>query len=416
MAESCDRIVANLRASGVTIDLLHFARHLHAPRIETRQGGRHIAFPLGDDPEHGLNGVWNLLEADPLSAEYTHVVAFGGVMPLLAGPLFAAWLGAALVTLFRGNDFDTGIFSSRRSDIVRFAIECSACVCAVSREKERRIAALYPDVRTVWIPNGIDGAEWEALPSDRARADAWRAEHVEPGRRVLGMIGQIKLKKGGPFLIDALLTSGHADRFHLLFVGDVDAATSTMLATHRDALHVTHHPFADRYELVARYLACDIVVIPSFYDGLPNVLLESAALAVPFIASTAGGMGDLLQDGRHGYLFHPGDSHGFRAAIARAASASREELRAMGEACAALVHTEYTATRETAAYHDLLASIHPPASGAPASDAPASGAPASGAAASGALASGAPASGVPASGAAAGSDVRKPSLIPIGDE
>ena len=62
-----------------------------------------------------------------------------------------------------------------------------------------------------WIPNGIDRSDWELAPSDRARARAWRAETLTDGRRVLGLFGQLKAKKGGVFLLDALLRSGVAD-------------------------------------------------------------------------------------------------------------------------------------------------------------------------------------------------------------
>jgi glycogen(starch) synthase len=358
MAQSCDRIVHNLRRAGVTVDLLHFTRHLSDPRIETKLGGRYIAFPLGDDPAHGLNCAWNLLEREMV--RYTHVVAFGGVIPLLAGPPFAGWLGAPLVTLFRGNDFDTGIFSPKRADIIHAAIERSALVCVVSRDKERKIRGLHPDARTVWIPNGIDTSGWEPSRSDRERAAAWRAGHVEPGRRVLGMIGQIKRKKGGPFFLQSLLDSGCADRFHLLFVGDLDEETVALLDANAGQLHYNLYPFGDRYELLARYPACDLVVIPSFYDGLPNVLLEAASLGVPLLASTAGGMGDILIDDRHGYLFHPGHTAGCRAAITRAAVASDSELARMGDACRELVGERYDHVTEAHAYRAIFESERHP--------------------------------------------------------
>jgi glycosyltransferase involved in cell wall biosynthesis len=358
MAQSCDRIVHNLRHLGVPVDLLHFTRHLHEPRIETKLGGRYIGYPLGDDPAHGLNCAWELIERE--RAPYTHLVAFGGVIPIMAGPLFAAWLGIPLVTLFRGNDFDTGVFSPKRADLIARAIERSRMVCVVSRDKERKIKALHPSIDVVWIPNGIDTSSWDAAPSDRRRAAAWRGENVEPERRVLGMIGQIKRKKGGPFFLQSLLDSGRADRFHLLFVGDLDEETVALLDAHAGALCYSLYPFGDRYDLLARYTACDMVAIPSFYDGLPNVLLEAASLGVPLVASTAGGMGDLLIDNRHGYLFHPGDAGGCRAAIARAAAASREELERMGKECRALVSEGYDHITEAERYRSALESILSP--------------------------------------------------------
>jgi glycosyltransferase involved in cell wall biosynthesis len=354
MAQSCDRIVHALRELDLTVDLVHFSHHLDAPRVESKRQGRYIGYPLGDDPAHGLNSLWNLIEADPEREKMTHVVAFGGMLPLLAGPTFAAWLGLPLVTLLRGNDFDTAIFSPKRSDILHRAIEGSRMVCAVSRDKERKVRGLHPQAPVTWIPNGIDLEQWEPLPSDLQRGVAWRDEHVEPGRRVLGMFGHIKPKKGGLFFLQALLESGYAERFHLFFVGDIDEEVLLWLDLNHETIHHTLSPFVDRYELLSYYSACDLMVVPSFYDGLPNVVLEGGALGIPFIASTAGGMGDLLADGDHGYLFHPGDRHGCRYAISLAAAATDDELRRLGAECRLVVRGRYDHLSEAERYRDIF--------------------------------------------------------------
>src|SRR5262249_55094180 len=157
------------------------------------------------------------------------------------------------------------------------------------------------------IPNGIDLAEWEPLPSNLQRATDWKQQNVPLGRRVLGIFGQIKQKKGGLFFLQNLLDSGCAEKFHLLFVGEVGSDVLEWLTAHKQQFSFTLQPFINRYELLSFYPACDFIVIPSFYDGLPNVELEAAALGLPFLASTAGGLKDFLVDGEHGFLFHPGD-------------------------------------------------------------------------------------------------------------
>jgi len=225
MAESCDRIVRSLRAAGITVDVAHLVRRLGASaRFEEQEGGRYWAWPIEDDPAHALNLAWNAVsrvgrerrssllggEVAPL----THVVAFGGYLPLLAGPIFAAWLGVPLVTLIRGNDFDANLFTPRRRDVLGEALARAALVCAVSQDKVERIAALHPGRRVVRVPNGIDLERFAPLPSDRVRAEAWRAANVASGRRVLGLFGQLKRKKGGAFFLDALRRSGRAGDVH----------------------------------------------------------------------------------------------------------------------------------------------------------------------------------------------------------
>ncbi|HEY0782760.1 MAG TPA: glycosyltransferase family 4 protein, partial [Thermoanaerobaculia bacterium] len=201
-----------------------------------------------------------------------------------------------------------------------------------------------------------------------ARAAAWRRETVAPGRRVLGIFGQIKPKKGGLFFLEALAASGLADRFHLLFVGDLGEEVTAWLAERGAAVAHTALPHADRYELLSRYPACDLVVLPSFYDGMPNVLIEALALGVPPLAARTGGMADLLHDGDSAFLFAPGDDEGCRRALARAGECAAEDLAAMGARCRRLAEARLGHDGERDRYlailRDTLAGRRPSVSAA----------------------------------------------------
>lgn len=357
MAQSCDRIVHSLRELGVVVDVIHLSRrsaeHGEQWRVETQQAGRYVVWPVGSDSAHALNALWSVVLSTPAWAAQTHLVAFGGLLPLLAGPVFAAWLGIPLITLIRGNDFDIGMFTPGRRAVLREALERAARVCVVSQEKARKITAFYPDIQPIWIPNGIDLQSWQVLPSDRERATVWR-QTVAQGRRVLGMFGQIKQKKGGLFFLETLLRSGYAGHFHLLFIGDIEEQILLWLQAHQGEIAYSCYPFMDRYQLLPYYLACDMLVIASLYDGLPNSLVEAAALGVPLLVSSAGGMADVLEDGVHGFVFLPGDFHDCRRAIELAGLASDEQLRRYGEACSALVRRRLSHWAEAECYRAVL--------------------------------------------------------------
>lgn len=333
MAQSAERIVRALRAAGVGVDILHLVARTGPLRSETQVGGRLISCPLDEDVSHGLNLAWSWLESDPATARVTHVLAFGGQLPLVAGPVFAAWLGKPLITLLRGNDFDAAVFAPKRADVLYQALARSAAVCTVSRSHERRVRALHPALDVEWIPNGIDLAGWELSASDRERARAWRAGSVPGGRRVIGLFGHLKRKKGAQFLLDAILDSGVAPAWHVLLVGELEPELAAHVAHHADELSTSHVPFADRCDLLPWYAACDLVGLPSFYDGMPNVLLEASALSVPLLASSAGGMGDWLADGTHGFVFPPGDTDGCRRSLVSASQATPGALVTMGRRC-----------------------------------------------------------------------------------
>lgn len=356
MAESCDRIVRGLQASGMTVDVVHMKAPAAAAGSCEKAGGFLWQCPDSNEPEHLLNVLWQRLRAAAAERAWSCVVAFGGVLPLLAGPVYAAWLNTPLLVLFRGNDFDTGIFSGSRRALLNDAVGRAAAVGVNSRDTLRRLAALYPGARLHWLPNGIDLAQWQALPADREQAARWRAQQVPAGRLVLGIFGELKEKKGGALLLRALAASGCAERFHLLVVGKAPAALTAALAD-VPGLTSTLLPFTDRYALIPLYCACDWQALPSLYDGLPNVLLEAGAFAVPCLGSDAGGMPDVVTDGEHGLLGVAGDADALTRALRRAAAMPAAEREACGARLAARITTEFTAQHERARYGALLAEL-----------------------------------------------------------
>ena len=352
MAESCDRIVHGLRSKGVIVDLVHFSRRYKHFQVKKKQGGRLFTCPKLEDSSHYLNRVWNFLQLESRAENYTHVVGFGGVLPLVAGPVFGAWMGAPFIAMMRGNDLDLSVFHPKRRDMLQDAFARASQVCVVSSDARDKIERLYPGTPVQHVPNGIDVEKWDIAQVDLNHARSWRSSRSAPRKIILGMIGQFKPKKGLRFFLQALLDIKHAERCDLLVVGDVEPELEHWID--RQDFSAYREPYCDHAALARFYLASDYVIIPSFYDGMPNTLLEAAALGRPFIASTAGGMGDLLEDGKHGYLFAPGDSEGCRIAIDRALRTHEEDRDRMGMACRDLVRNGYESADETAKYHDLL--------------------------------------------------------------
>jgi glycosyltransferase involved in cell wall biosynthesis len=169
---------------------------------------------------------------------------------------------------------------------------------------------------------------------------------------VLGLFGQLKAKKGGVFLLDALASSGVAHEFHALLAGWMEPEMENWLAAHDVAFTVL--PFLDRFELLPWYAACDWIAIPSFYDGLPNVLVEAAALGIPMIASQVDGMADVLSDGATAFLFAPGDEARCAWALQRAARLDDAGHARMAAACRALARRELDGELEIDRYVEAL--------------------------------------------------------------
>lgn len=354
MGESCDRITRGLCAAGVKVDVVHFDRRAARTHQRSTASGSVLRVAAEADAAHTINLLWNRMQRSLDLEATTHVVAFGGSLPMLAAPVLAAWMHRPLVTLLRGNELDAGLFDPRRRPVLDDALKRSAAVCTVTRDHAGKVSALHPDIDPQVIPNGIDLTLWKPAAADAQRAARWRGDHAD-GRRILGIFGHLKSKKGVPFFIESLIRSGAADRFHLLLAGDIDEPLRDLLAGRE--LHCTLLPAMDRLELIPYYLAADLIVIPSHYDGFPNVLIEAAALGRPLLASSTGGMRDLLTDGEHAFLFGPGDEQACAQAIAQAAAITDDTLRVMGARLEQLARDVCDARDETSRYLEVLRNV-----------------------------------------------------------
>jgi glycosyltransferase involved in cell wall biosynthesis len=156
-------------------------------------------------------------------------------------------------------------------------------------------------------------------PSERSRK---RAElGLAPDRFVALFVGRLVDHKDLPTLLRAArqLAREGAD-FRLLIVGDgpLRGAVEQQVAAHGLEERVT---LLGECSDVGRLMAaCDVLVLPSVREGLPNVVLEAMAAGLPVIASRAGGNVELINDGVDGLLFDVGDERQLASTIARLAA------------------------------------------------------------------------------------------------
>jgi len=121
-------------------------------------------------------------------------------------------------------------------------------------------------------------------------------------------LSRLAPEKGVKYLLGAFAKLRKDMRAKLIIIGEgqcrkeLEAMTAS-LAIQNDVnfLGYRDNPF--------KYLAkSDIFVLPSLYEGLPNVILESQACGVPVIATRCvGGIQELICDGKNGMLADPAD-------------------------------------------------------------------------------------------------------------
>jgi glycosyltransferase involved in cell wall biosynthesis len=100
------------------------------------------------------------------------------------------------------------------------------------------------------------------------------------------------------------------------------------------------------------YAAMDLLVLPSFREGLPNVLLEAASMGLPMIASNISGCSDVIQHGVSGYLF-PAGNHLALANLIEAFLENPADSLAMTLKAQQFVHESFSQTEMREALYDL---------------------------------------------------------------
>lgn len=185
--------------------------------------------------------------------------------------------------------------------------------CSASMRAE--VAHLFEVTEIAVIHNGISPRGWRP-PAATVRAA--RARHSPTGDPVVVYFGRLEWEKGVHDLLAALPRVRRAFPGTRLVVAGQGRQASALveqarrLRVRRSVDFVGH--LSDR-ALVALLAAADVVVLPSRYEPFGIVALEAAAAGAPLVASTAGGLAELVVDGVTGLSVTPGDVDGIAAAV-----------------------------------------------------------------------------------------------------
>jgi glycosyltransferase involved in cell wall biosynthesis len=180
--------------------------------------------------------------------------------------------------------------------------------------------------RTAVIYNGIDLPPLGPVPE---LPDSWRP----PGTTVLaGVVANLIPYKDHRTLLEAVAqVACDLPGFRLLLIGDGPERGALEAQVHR--LGITSRVvFAGRRLHAAELIpAFDFTILASTQEGFPNAVMESMAHAVPVVATAAGGIRELIEDGVTGILVAPRDAKAMADGIRRMA-ADPEGRRRMGDA------------------------------------------------------------------------------------
>jgi glycosyltransferase involved in cell wall biosynthesis len=164
------------------------------------------------------------------------------------------------------------------------------------------------------VYNGFDLDEFTNVPKTDIRAEF----HLRPQQSLVGVIGRLEYPKGQDFFLEAFsrLVLDCAD-IKALLVGT--GPERTHLETQAKQLGLRGRVIFTgvRKDVVNFLEELNVLVLPSYWEGLPNVLIEALSCGCPVVATRVGGVPELIEDEQTGLLVDAGDVNGLTIAIKR---------------------------------------------------------------------------------------------------
>lgn len=336
-----------LRAAGFRVFLVASPGDL-LDRTASREGVERVAIPMerGMAPFSDLISFFRLIRAlirlKPLLVEFSTPKAG------LLGTMAAALCGVKhRVYMLRGLKLETARGWERQMLLIAERLSC-ACAHVVLCNSESllaealRLRIVSPGKVRMLGDGSSNGVDLERFSpgSSRVRARLRWSREI----RVIGFVGRLTRDKGLPELIEAFETIAQADeRARLLLVGWFDQGEDALDRVLR--ARIENHPRIRCTGLVddtaPYYRAMDVLVLPTWREGFPNVVLEAQASGLPVVTTMSTGSRDSVVPEVTGLLIPPGYPQAICEAVLKLLRDSPRR-RQMSRAARAWVREHYT--------------------------------------------------------------------------
>ena len=207
------------------------------------------------------------------------------------------------------------------------------------------------------IHNGIDIARYNKQLG-QAEAVALKTQlHLPIDVPIITTVGRLHPQKGHSYLLKAIpeILRVHSE-VHFLWVGD--GSLSEELKRQVDLAGLSNKiTFAGVRSDIPDILAIsNLFVLPSLWEGLPNVVLEAMAAGVPVVATNVDGTPELIKDGETGWLISPADTNDIATTLTRVLS-DPAQLELIRKQAFQFVKDHFTSERNVEKYISLYKSF-----------------------------------------------------------
>ena len=268
----------------------------------------------------------------PFSILHIHVASNASFTRKNAVAAVGHALGKKVILHVHGGGFadffDRGSLSLKRRISARLA--AADLVIGLSDGWQSRLKGMSPGADVRVLTNPVDVLAYR-------EATRLRPQQQATGGRLL-FLGALVKRKGVLDLIEAVTrVADERPDVVLELAGSASTARLRKLVDSKGVhKNVRFLGWIQDSDKLAAFGRAHVLVLPSYIEGLPVVLLEAMAAGLPVVASRVGGIPDLVEDGVNGFLIEPGDVKALSESILRLLTDT--ELRhSMGAASLQLV-------------------------------------------------------------------------------
>lgn len=232
-----------------------------------------------------------------------------------------------------------------------FAIKFCNRVISVSEAtktwliEKRKVPAEKVEV----IPYGVNLEEFNTHDNSNLREELGLGKDIP----IVGMVGRLHPQKGHTYLIQAakLITKKRAN-VQFVLIGDGKLRSKLESEAEENNLSKNFHFLGFRSDVSQLIQGFNIFVLPSLYEGLPNVVLEAMATAKPVVATPVDGTKEAVVDGETGLLVPQKDPAALAEALLKLIE-NPEKLQEMGQKGRKRVEEKFSLVKQVQRFEQL---------------------------------------------------------------
>ena len=282
---------------------------------------------------------------------HAHVVSPGG----LCGIKLGKYLGIPVIVNIIGSDINIFPFKNHKTyKMTQNVLNSANAVISVSRDlkkKAKKIAGKEINIKV--IHNGVDTQLFK--PQNKQSQYS-----LNNGNKVILFVGRIEKNKGVFDLIKAISLLRNKKKIILFLIGELREKDNLqkyikMYSLEGKVIYLGTVP----HKKVAEFMNnSDLFVLPSYNEGVPNVILEAMSCGKPVISTNVGGIPEVISHGINGLLIEPRNIEQLADSILKVLC-DKSLARKMGERARLTVCNKFSweqnAKKNLELYNNLLA-------------------------------------------------------------